>query len=159
MAHGHGHLHHRSGPAAVQESTFHVHPVSLYLKTVVSLLILMAATVVLAQVPFPDINLGFMRVPGTLINNLIAMAIATTKALLVINFFMGVKYATKLTKLWVAAGFIGFTLMFLVYGDYTTRRYEPTPRWTNDPGSAMMRSVGESRGLKEFRELNGKRGF
>lgn len=161
MAHApaHGHLHHRTGPAAVQESTFHVHKTSMYVKTVVALIILMALTVILAQVPFPDVNFGLFTLHGTMINNLIAMAIATAKALLVINFFMGIRYATKLSRLWALAGFAGFALMFLMYGDYATRKYEPTPRWSGDPGSAMQRSVHESRESEDFRKLEGNRGF
>jgi cytochrome c oxidase subunit 4 len=155
MSHGHGHLHHRAGPPAVQEHTFHVHKVSMYMNTLLALVVLMIAAVVLAHVHFPD--LGFIK--GTLINNIVAMTIATIKALLVMNFFMGVKFATKLTRLWVVAGFFGFALMFLVYGDYTTRQYEPTPRWTKDPGSSMQRSVHESREGGDFRNLAGPRGF
>lgn len=157
MAHGHGHLHHRAGPPAVQEHTFHVHKVSLYMKTLMGLVVLMVATLIFAHVHFPDIPLGPVTIHGTLINNLVAMAIATMKALLVINFFMGVKYATKLTRLWVIAGFVGFVLMFLVYGDYLTRVYEPTPRWVGDPGSSMQRSVGESRDREDFRALDQSR--
>lgn len=155
MAHGqaHGHLHHRSGPASVQEHTFHVHPPAMYFKTLVALVILMTLTVVLAQVPFPDINLGIATLHGTMINNLIAMGIATTKALLVLNFFMGTRFATKLTRLWALAGFVGFSLMFLVYGDYSTRKYEPIPRWSADPGSSMRRSVPESRSEESYRRF------
>src|SRR5260221_3136527 len=104
----------------------------------------MVATVVFAQMPFPNLNLGFATLHGTMINNIIAMAIAVTKASLVINFFMGVKYATKLTKLWAMAGFVGFSLMFLVFGDYSTRKNEPTPPWPADPVSSMRRSLPES---------------
>jgi cytochrome c oxidase subunit IV len=154
MSHGHGHLHHRSGPVPVQESTFHVHSPFLYFRTLIALVILMVLTVVLAQIPFPDVPLGFMTIHGTLLNNLVAMAIAVTKAILVMNFFMGVKYATKLTKLWALGGFVGFVLMFLVYGDYTTRVYEPTPRWGPDPGSSMQRSVHENRESPDFRKLD-----
>lgn len=161
MAHGqaHGHLHHRSGPPAVQESTFHVHPPSMYFKTLVALVVLMTLTVVLAQVPFPDIPLGFATLHGTMINNLIAMAIATAKALLVLNFFMGTKYATKLTRFWAMAGFVGFSLMFLVYGDYTTRRYEPVARWSGDPGSSLRRSVKESRQEADFKQYEARGRF
>ncbi|HVT12091.1 MAG TPA: hypothetical protein VHE55_07475 [Fimbriimonadaceae bacterium] len=153
MAHGHahGHLHHRSGPPSVQESTFHVHPPKMYFLTLVALVILMTATVVFAQFHFPDISLGIATLHGTMINNLIAMAIATAKALLVLNFFMGTKFATKLTKFWALAGFVGFSLMFLVYGDYTTRRYEPVPRWSGDPGSSLRRSIKESRQETDFK--------
>src|SRR5579871_513721 len=115
MAHGqqHGHLHHRAGPPAVQEHTFHVHSPALYIRTLLGLLTLMILTVIFGQIPFWDIKLGGLLIPGTMLNNIVAMAIAVMKALLVISFFMGVKYATKLTKLWAMAGFVGFALMFL----------------------------------------------
>ena len=147
MAHGqqHGHLHHRAGPPAVKEHTFHVHPPALYIKTLLGLLTLMILTVIFGQIPFWDIKLGNFVIHGTMLNNFVAMAIAVAKALLVISFFMGFKYATKLTKMWAVAGFVGFSLMFLALGDYSTRRYEPTPRWTADPGSSMRRSVKEAR--------------
>jgi cytochrome c oxidase subunit 4 len=150
MAHGQGHLHHRSGPAATQEPTFHVHSPLLYIKTLVALVILMIMTVVFAQFHFPDIG----PIKGTMINNLLAMAIAVTKASLVMSFFMGVIYSTKLTKLWALAGFVGFALLFLALGDYSTRAYEPTARWDRrDPGSAMQRSIHESRESPEFRSI------
>jgi cytochrome c oxidase subunit 4 len=152
--HGHGHLHHRAGPAALQEATFHVHPPMLYVKTLLGLVALMILTVWASFWHFPDFSLGFVTVHGTMINNIIAMAIAIAKALLVLMFFMGLKYATKLTKLWAVAGFVGFALMFLVFGDYSTRKYEPTPRWNNDPGSALQRSVHESRTDEDFRKLD-----
>lgn len=149
----HGHLHHRTGPPAPQESTFHVHKPSLYLSTLLKLVVLMVLTVILAQVPFPDLNLGVLTIHGTIFNNVVAMTIAVLKALLVLSFFMGFKYATRLTRLWAMAGFIGFSLMFLTLGDYSTRRYEPTPRWSADPGSSLQRSVHESREKPEFRSI------
>ena len=56
------------------------------------------------------------------LNPVIALAIACTKATLVILFFMHVRYSSKLTKLTVAAGF--FWLMLLIslsLSDYLTR--------------------------------------
>jgi cytochrome c oxidase subunit 4 len=154
MAHaqGHGHLHHRTGPPAVQESTFHVHHPWIYIRTLILLVILMFLTVALAQIPFWDLKIFGITFHGTLFNNLVAMTIAVIKALLVISFFMGVIYGTKLTKLWAAAGFVGFALLFLALGDYSTRVYEPTPRWSGDPGSSMRRSVPESRSETEFKK-------
>jgi cytochrome c oxidase subunit IV len=155
MAHeqAHGHLHHRAGPVAKQESTFHVQKPGLYMRTLFALLGLMIATVVFAEFHFPDVNLGFFTLHGTMINNFVAMAIAVCKALLVLMFFMGLKYSTKLTKLWGIAGFVGFALLFLALGDYSTRIYEPTSRWSQDPGSSMRRSVPESRQEGDFKKF------
>lgn len=57
-------------------------------------------------------------------NPVIALAIATAKATLVVLFFMHVKYSTKLTKLTVFAGI--FTFMILVsmtMADYISRAW------------------------------------
>ena len=153
MAHGHGHLHHRSGPASIQEATFHVHKPMLYIRTLGALVVLMILTVAIAQVHIRDFNIFGWTLHGTMVNNFIAMGIAVAKATLVILFFMGAKYATKLTKLWVVAGFVGFVLMFLALGDYSTRVYEPVPRWTPDTGSAMMRSIKEARKDEMSRQM------
>lgn len=47
-------------------------------------------------------------------NTPIALAIAVTKAMLVILYFMHVKYSSKLTWLFVAAGFLWFIIMVVI---------------------------------------------
>lgn len=47
-------------------------------------------------------------------NTPIALGIAVTKALLVILFFMHVKYSTRLTWIFVAAGFLWFIIMVVI---------------------------------------------
>jgi cytochrome c oxidase subunit 4 len=57
-------------------------------------------------------------------NPVIALAIATSKATLVVLFFMGVKYSTKLTKLTVFAGiFTFFILISMTLADYFSRAW------------------------------------
>jgi cytochrome c oxidase subunit 4 len=57
-------------------------------------------------------------------NPIIALAIACTKATLVVLFFMHVKYSTKLTKLTVAAGiFMFLTLISMTLADYISRAW------------------------------------
>jgi cytochrome c oxidase subunit 4 len=57
-------------------------------------------------------------------NPIIALAIATTKALLVVLFFMHVKYSTKLTKLTVFAGvFMFLVLISMTLADYMSRAW------------------------------------
>jgi len=57
-------------------------------------------------------------------NPIIALAIATSKAMLVVLFFMGVKYSTKLTKLTVIAGiFIFLGLISMTLSDYVSRAW------------------------------------
>jgi cytochrome c oxidase subunit 4 len=57
-------------------------------------------------------------------NPVIALAIATTKASLVVLFFMGVKYSGKLTKLTVFAGIFTFLILVsMTLADYISRAW------------------------------------
>jgi cytochrome c oxidase subunit 4 len=57
-------------------------------------------------------------------NPVIALAIATTKAMLVVLYFMHVKYSTKLTKLTVFAGiFMFLVLISMTLADYISRAW------------------------------------
>lgn len=75
---------------------------------------LMCLTVITASVAFLDL--------GPL-NTVVALVIATLKALLVVLFFMHVKYASeKLTRMVIiSALFWLMLLLFLSLADYTTR--------------------------------------
>ena len=96
--------------------THHI-PASVYYKTFVALLVLMVLTIAAAQ-----INLGWLNIP-------IALAIALTKATLVVLFFMGVKYGTRLTWLWTVLGFIWLVLLFGITLDYVAREWIANPEW------------------------------
>ena len=57
-------------------------------------------------------------------NPIIALAIATTKALIVILFFMHVFYQSRLIKMTVAAGFFTFlVLIMMTMSDYISRAW------------------------------------
>jgi len=57
-------------------------------------------------------------------NPVIALAIACTKATLVVLFFMHVKYSTKLTKLTIVCGvFIVLGLISMTLADYISRAW------------------------------------
>jgi cytochrome c oxidase subunit 4 len=57
-------------------------------------------------------------------NAVVAIAIACIKAVLVILFFMHIKYSSRLTKLTVAAGFFTFlVLMTMTMTDYISRAW------------------------------------
>src|SRR5437867_12587701 len=61
------------------------------------------------------INLGWANTP-------IALVIATIKAVLVILFFMHLKYSTRLTWVVVIAAFLWLAMLFvLTFSDYLTR--------------------------------------
>ena len=56
------------------------------------------------------------------LNTVVALAIAGFKALLVVLFFMHVKYATRLTKVAAVAGFYWLMILLaLTLSDYLTR--------------------------------------
>ena len=89
----------------------HISSVKLYVGIWLALMAGTILTVVVAR-----IDLGPL-------NPVMALAIATTKAVLVVLFFMHVKYAhEKLTKLViVTAIFFFLILLSLTMADYTTR--------------------------------------
>jgi cytochrome c oxidase subunit 4 len=88
----------------------HVVPVRVYL-TIFA--ILMALTAVTVSVSFLDLG------PY---NTVVAIVIAVTKMMLVILYFMHVRYSSRLTWAVVAGGFFWLALLLLLtLGDYLTR--------------------------------------
>ena len=88
----------------------HVSPMSMYLSVFAALMGLTALT---AWVAFQDLGRW---------NDVVALAIASTKMTLVIVFFMHVKYSTRLTKLVVLSSFLWLlVLLGLTFADYVTR--------------------------------------
>ncbi|MCU1323085.1 MAG: caa(3)-type oxidase, subunit [Acidobacteriaceae bacterium] len=64
-----------------------------------------------------DVDLGVL-------NPVIALGIASTKAVIVILFFMHVKYQSKLIKMTVGAGFFTFlVLITMTLSDYMSRAW------------------------------------
>ena len=60
-------------------------------------------------------------------NIVIALGIATIKAILVILFFMHGKYSSRRTKLVIVSGFFWLAIMLgLTLADYSTRHAEPS---------------------------------
>jgi cytochrome c oxidase subunit IV len=90
----------------------HIVPKSTYYTIFGALLVGTALTIV-----FAFINLGNFNIVA-------ALVIAGIKAGLVITFFMHVKYSSRLTKMWVAVGFIWMFLMIsITMTDYLTRAW------------------------------------
>ena len=82
----------------------------------IALLVLLAATVALSYV-----HLGELNVIATL-------AIAAIKAIMIILYFMHVRYGPRLVWVFVGAGFFWLAILFaLALGDYYTRIYMPMP--------------------------------
>ena len=118
---------HEHGHEEGHAHSHHITPPILLFGVYIALTILMLLTVAVVYYPFPS----------SFANNAVNLGIAVMKASLVVMFFMGVKYTTKLTKTWAYAGFIWLTLMGIIFGDYMTRGWQPVKGWYgNDSASS-----------------------
>jgi cytochrome c oxidase subunit 4 len=98
-----------------------VSPVT-YMIILLALLVGTALTVLASYIDLGEWHIA----PGLTLfwNPVVALAIATTKMMLVVLFFMHVKYSTKLTKLTLAAGlFMFLVLVGMTMADYFTRAW------------------------------------
>ena len=97
-------------------SSDHVLSVKLYAAIFGALLVMTLAT---AGAAFIDL--------GGNLNTVVAMLIAACKALLVILFFMHVRYSSRLTWVFVGAGFFWLMILLsLTLADVLSRRWLPT---------------------------------
>jgi len=104
----------------------HLSPRSVYYAIFVALMVLTAVTVAVAFVP-----LGALNFP-------VAIAIAITKATLVVLFFMHVKYSSRLTKMIVGmALFFLMTMFGLTLTDYLSRGWFSSPQGTAGAGTQI----------------------
>ncbi len=111
MDKGHGMTTHDETPEE-HESHHHIVPPRIYLVILCALLVGTGLTI---WASFIDLGV---------FNPIIALAIACTKAVLVVLFFMHVKYSTKLTKLTVGAGLFTFLVLIgMTLSDYFTRAW------------------------------------
>jgi cytochrome c oxidase subunit 4 len=93
-------------------------PVKVYAAVFAALLALTITTVAVSKLDLGEFNF------------VAAMTIAVIKATLVVMFFMDVRRATSLTKLFVGAGLFWMAiLILLMLSDYLTRGWPPGPRW------------------------------
>ena len=96
--------------------TDHIDSIRTYTLVLLALLVLTAATTLVAFV-----DLGAFSV-------VVALAIAVCKMLLVALFFMHVRHSTKLTKLVVLGGLLWLViLLMLTLSDFTTRGWLGVP--------------------------------
>ena len=101
----------------------HVIPQRVYYLVFVTLLLL---TLVTVDVAF--FELGWLNFP-------LALLIATGKALLVIFYFMHVRYSPRLTWVFAGAGFFWLTILIaLTLSDFLTRHWLPV----SDEGRSQM---------------------
>jgi cytochrome c oxidase subunit 4 len=94
----------------------HIVPVKTYVGIFIALLVLTALT---TGVAFMDLG------P---FNTVVALTIAVVKMLLVILFFMHVKYSSGLTRIVIVAGFFFLAILVsLTLADEVTRGWTPNP--------------------------------
>jgi cytochrome c oxidase subunit 4 len=97
--------------------THHVEAKSLYFKIFGTLMVLTALTVWASLYDLGDLSV------------VVALAIAVSKALLVVLFFMHVRHSPQLTKFTVAAGLLWLAILIvLTASDYISRSWLPVPR-------------------------------
>ena len=87
------------------------HPPALYWKTFAALVVLLALTWGIGYIDLGQFNL------------IVALAIAITKALLVVMFFMHIRGSNRLLHLAAATGLLWLSILLaLTFADYLTRR-------------------------------------
>ncbi|MGA2206005.1 MAG: cytochrome C oxidase subunit IV family protein [Terracidiphilus sp.] len=104
------------------EQEHHVVGPGIYVIVLLLLLIGTAATVAASYFDLGEWHIA----PGLTLfwNPVVALAIASGKMLLVVLFFMHVKYSTRLTKLTVLAGFFMFLVLIgMTLSDYMSRAW------------------------------------
>ena len=115
MAHETAHEHHYHDPANVtnpEHAEHHIVTPAQYAMVFGALLLGTLLTVLAA-----DVDMGVF-------NPVIALGIACTKAVIVILFFMHVKYQSNLIKMTVASGFFTFiVLITMTLSDYISRAW------------------------------------
>jgi cytochrome c oxidase subunit 4 len=117
---------HRVDPNASSNADPHAGhhvPMSTFNIIIILLMVLLVVTVAAAFVPLGELNM------------IVAMTIACIKALLVILFFMHVKYSSRLTKVFVAASFLWLAILFaLTFPDYISRGWlSNSSGWEDNP--------------------------
>ncbi len=92
--------------------------VKIYFRVFLALIVLTATTVAVSRIDLGEFNF------------IVAMTIAVIKGTLVVMFFMDVRRATSLTKLFVGAGFFWMAILLVfVLSDYLSRGWLPGPKW------------------------------
>lgn len=102
----------------------HIAPKSMYFTIFGALMVLTALTVGVTYIDLGAFNLT------------VAMAVAVTKALLVIMYFMHVKYSPKLIKVTAGIGFFFLIIMVMfTMSDYLSRDHHGLPAFPTSTAS------------------------
>jgi cytochrome c oxidase subunit 4 len=98
----------------------HIVTPATYIKVLISLMVLMFLTIWVAKSPTFDY--------GEPINVILALVIAFAKMLLIMMFFMHVKFSSKLTQVFAFTGLFFLLILFsLTFNDYLTRWWWHAP--------------------------------
>jgi cytochrome c oxidase subunit 4 len=108
-----------------EDDHHHIVPLTTYYKIFGALMVLLLITVGAAEFDFNErIGPSFAWM-----NIIVALAVAVTKAYLIVAYFMHVKFSSRLIALFSVAAYFFVAIMFLeTYGDYFTRH------WINNAG-------------------------
>lgn len=118
----HGHAHGDAHHGELQMGHHHVSSTAMFTRVLLALLFLTIITVAVSRVDFGSANM------------LIAMAIASVKASLVIAFFMHVKWDTAINKIVFLSSFLFLSLLFVfTLADQATRRIDHNLHTTKTP--------------------------
>ena len=117
---------HVSDPAAGR-AEHHVVPLRVYYLVFAALMVLTLITVEVAHFDLGHPELLSLRIP---LNVIVALAIAITKASLVVLFFMHLKYSPRLTQIVVLASLFWLVILIsITVSDYLSRG------WLGNPGT------------------------
>jgi len=106
----------------------------IYFRTCAALLALLAITWAIAYVDLGPFNL------------IVALAVATTKAIVIALFFMHIKGSSRLLHLAAVAGLLWLPILTSpTLGDYFTPGWVPLNRWLHLSASAFCRQHSETR--------------
>jgi cytochrome c oxidase subunit IV len=110
----------------------HIASRKLYVQVLIALMALLVLTVAASFVDF-DKLLGKGWSAG------IALTIAISKGLLIVLFFMHVKYGSRLTWAFAGAGFVWLTILLsLTLTDYLSRNHPPEANFNGEPRYLML---------------------
>lgn len=115
-------------------NTHHVISLSVYYRVFAILMVLFVLTVAAALVDFAHL----IGPQWAWLNIVIAMTIAIIKAVVIILYFMHVKYSSRLTQVFAVAAFVWLGILFL-FGltDWFSRPMLPDPEvWTAIDGGS-----------------------
>ena len=94
----------------------HIVPVSIYITI---FLVLLGGTALTVLAAFYDFPWQF--------NTIVALTIASVKATVGVLYFMHVRYSSRLVWVIIASALFWMAILFaLKFGDYNTRRLDPT---------------------------------